>query len=237
MKKKKKKKKIEYICYYEDLKKWITWSELRDIFDRERKFHGHTKKSRGPVYNFNPLQQAIAEFFEEFEGYPRVCTIAQGHYLGLPEYLEEKGLVKAAKRCKMRFPKKSFLLDVNAGWKLYRLRHPKVIVPLRPDPKELAKLNGQLKEKKKKIYDYDTSSVIRRLGKEGYDAKEVRMILDAYGVECKDTTIKGQLWCGTQKGKYGMSANLNEWQLDQIMNALIETKRKNDSEISSSQNS
>jgi len=204
-------------CYSDDLRRWISKKEFLEIARADIK--------STQIQEFTPVQQAISEFFEESSGYPLPCAV--GYYLGLPEYLEEKSLKKSAKRCIIKFPKKNFIMDINAAWALYRLRHPTVFVPLQPDPKLDAK---EKSERRKKIFDCDISSVIRRLGKEGFDADEVRMIMDHFGVECKDTTIKGQLWCSTQHGKYGLSANLNEWQMDQIFNALIESKKKNRSE-------
>jgi hypothetical protein len=84
--------------------------------------------------------------------------------------------------------------------------------------KELEEEEGpkrKLKVNRCQLFGMNISSVIRRMGKEGFDFETTKRALSSHGIVVKDSTIKGQLWCG-KSGKYGDVAELSEKQIDNL---------------------
>jgi len=93
-------------------------------------------------------------------------------------------------------------------------------VYVEPEEKEERQLapKKEVKFKHQNLFGHPISYVLRRMGKEDFDFDTAKKAIESFGIFVKDSTIKGQLWCGTKKSKKysGKMADLSEKQIDQL---------------------
>lgn len=227
MKTKKKKKlkhpqiKLEVIEH----KDWTEWCRL--VEDNRR------RQQQGKLNEDDPLVEAVFEFIEEeklvnerrpipVEGERKVPGgipyFKDGElYQGLGDFLREKCFNKKQRR-------RVNIGILNAAWRMYSKYYPsqprpELAVALEPNPVDSGV--GNVKKKcRAQLWGINVSDLIRALGKDGLDFEEVKHILTHFNIEVKDSTIRGQIWCGKQLGRYGKIPKLLDWQQKKIEEAL-----------------
>ncbi len=220
----KKIKPTKNLIYPEAAKRWMSWKEW-DEYQEELE----TENQR-LVEEADSIVEAIFEFIEEeklstgFEPPPLpgerrtpfspVEYPTGEYYEGLSDFLKERGFNRKNRASVTQS-------EICAAWQVYRTYYPFKSKPLpRVVEKVLENKPDDKKFHKHKLWGFTTSSIIMRLAKDGLDFGEIKDILTKFHVPVKDTTIRGQIWCAKQRGKYGLPANLNPWQMEQLLKAL-----------------
>lgn len=101
----------------------------------------------------------------------------EGYYEGLWDVVDEHGLDMADVDLK----------HIQEAFRIYRQIHPL------PPPKPLDDLVSIHNKTRDKLFGFTITSVIRTMGKEGFDFGMVRRALKALGAEASKNTIKAQL--------------------------------------------
>jgi hypothetical protein len=89
---------------------------------------------------------------------------------------------------------------------------PKTTVKIKLDNKtgiEAAATEGEEKGRRYMIFEYNVTSVLRWMGKDGWTFKQARRTMDALGLPVADATLNAQLRAGV-KGERGDPADLDE---------------------------
>jgi predicted transcriptional regulator len=71
------------------------------------------------------------------------------------------------------------------------------------------------------LFGHTSSRILRWMGKNDWDWKDAKKVMESYGFRIQDTTYRGQLWCGTKEGQYGKVPDLTDKQITEL-----EKKRK-----------
>lgn len=231
--KKKKKQHRLYMCYAEELKRWISVSEAvrrrfhPDEFDDETS-GGEVetnpkllKKMKWKLMQDQKVIDIIVEYLERrmIPGTNQVfitnVTAAEGYYEGLEEELGWEDL----------FVEDINLPLLNKAWWLFRQKYPIFPKTNGVHPKyietegDLNRAKGITSTKRTKIFEFTISGVIQQLAREGWGQSEIRKVMDHLNVDVKDTTIKGQMWCG-MSGRYLRVATMSDKQIDELQEMI-----------------
>lgn len=192
MKKKKESRKIVYVT---ELHKWLTHRQYCAYVINCNNEHKEEE--------FTPIVESISYFIEESKG--RRCDTDD-----MQEYLIDEGFSKKTRESVS-------LKEIQAAYRCYKIRHPY-------KPKLISyeefKQQEQSKTKRKKIWGINISAILRCMGKEGFSFEEAKIVMKYFEVDVEESTIRGQLWCGTRRGKYGEIPELQDWQLNELYAAL-----------------
>jgi hypothetical protein len=192
------------------LKNWptvvrMTWNKKMSRFTFMLKDGKELKVT--PGLGLNGIGAGAFAIGKPYQGHPAVLYIRdQPHWDGMSKKLWDfyrmRNVVIAAKQYREKMKEARLRAVLEAG---------------PPKPKVVIDSETPYSKERKTLFGHNISSVLRRMGKEGFDFPTAKRALEAFGLRIKDKTIRGQLWCGTQKaGKYGDCANLTEDQIDNL---------------------
>lgn len=229
MKTKNKKKKLEVVpgmVYIRELKEYIPFLKARDKYqcwttqNGQLVAYGKPRSNKPEVEEssfsikeeFSEVHELIADFIAKQDrkrGYIRRAGPLRGKKK-LAAILREEGYSRTADRIEDNSARD--ILEL--GWKLYRKHHP-----INYDRLELEAAQQHetpTGRRRNKLWGIPVSAIIRFMGKEDFEFDEAKKSLAHLGIQVEDTTIRGQLWCGTQRGKYGKIAQLETWQIEKL---------------------
>jgi len=220
--KKKVKKKRKAMCYVEELKKWVTLDMAvarlhKEPEEKPTEWEAFINDDYEPPkeVKFTKAQKAICKFIMDEDKRRGVRRIAGPvDRFALRFYLEDTGFPKTAARLKKKDP--SINEDIYMAWVRYRKVKPFNFAAVEAAEQK----KEEPKFKKGEILGINVSALLRFLGKEGFEFDDAKKILDHFGHTVKDSTIRGQLWCGTQRGKYGEIPKPLPWQIAKIMEPI-----------------
>jgi hypothetical protein len=219
-----------YCVYPEEAHRWMTLKQFKGWakagFPVFKNATSHDQKIEEAEWH-HKAAEGVVKFLEEWGGNPINDFPANGHFQGLVEFLKSKGKRRSAKL--VCTPGTGFGI-IQSAWRLYRQNHPfKVRRSSCQEHKIEEQENQGPKEKtvrSSRLYGDNVSAVIRRLTLEGYDYEEISTVLRHHKIDITEKSIKGQMWCATQRGKYGLAAKLSDKVLDEIMDIIIASKPK-----------
>jgi hypothetical protein len=217
MKTKKKKKKPVSMVYVERHRKWMTIKEAVDRDHNPEKYEDESvdveiESKRKEADEFSEVHELIADFISKQDhkrGYIRRAGPLKGKKK-LASVLREEGYSRSADRLEDGGLKDA----VESAWRLYRKQHP--INYHKLELEMVQQHETPTGRRRNKLWGIPVSAIIRFMGKEDFEFDEAKKSLAHLGIQVEDTTIRGQLWCGTQRGKYGKVAHLEDWQIEKL---------------------
>ncbi len=217
MKKKKKKKRSKYICYLEDLRRWVTAPELLAYHEQVIR-----EIREGPIMEDIPLlTEAVFQFLEDEGGFVTPVAQERGWYLGLVTFLLGEGFKR--EKVVLEMMKGTFLFHIQKAWKIYRKKHPPRITKwekdhISPTGEYIAE---PIEKKRPKIFNHPTTAVIRWMGTDCWDFDEAKTALTEMGADVSDITIRIQLRAG-KTGDRGPPAKLTDEEINTLYECLAQ---------------